>query len=289
LELLNETLWPNHPLGRSLTGTIQTLDRMTRAELLDFQRSNYVSGGTLIAAAGKLKHEKILKAISSLAQRLPAGERPRFTPAHSDQNAPRLRLFTKPIQQTQVALGVRACSRHDERRFALRLLSTILGENMSSRLFQVLREDYGLAYSVCSSLSFYDDVGALVISAGLETDNLRRALKLITTELGRLRTTLVTPAELRRARDYLIGQIDLSLESTENQMMWLAEQMLGYGKTVPPQHIKRRLSAVTSAEIRAVARDFLRPEHMSLSLVSPLKSPRGLIQLLGSGERRARS
>jgi predicted Zn-dependent peptidase len=281
IELLNETLWPNHPLGRSLTGTTETLDRMTRSRLLNFQRRNYVSGGTLISAAGKLKHEKVVKAISAFARRLPMGERPKFNPASGDQVAPRIRLFTKETQQTQLALGIRACSRHDQRRFALRLLSTVLGENMSSRLFQVLREDHGLAYSVCSSLSFYDDVGALVISAGLDTDKLRDALKLVAAELARLKTTLVTTSELRRARDYLIGQIDLSLESTENQMMWLAEQMLGYGRTVPPSHIKECLCAVRASEIRAVACEFLRRERMSLALVSPLKSVRGLVRLLG--------
>lgn len=280
LELLNETLWPNQPLGRSLTGTAETLDHLTRAQLLRFQRRNYVSAGTLVAAAGRLKHDKVVKAVSPFARHLPTGDRPTFSPAVVQQEAPRVRLFRKATQQTQLALGIRTCSRHDHRRFALRLLSTVLGENMSSRLFQILREDHGLAYSVCSSLSFYDDVGALVISAGLETDKLPSALRLITRELTRLRTTLVTPSELRRARDYLIGQIDLSLESTENQMMWLAEQMLGYGRTVPPEHIKHRLAEVRPSEIRQVARDVLGPERMSLALVSPLRSEKGLAELL---------
>jgi predicted Zn-dependent peptidase len=282
LELLNETLWPNQPLGRSLTGTAETLDHMNRRHLVRFLHQNYVSAGTLVAAAGHLKHEKVLKAVSAFARRLPPGERPRFTPAVVEQDAPRIRLATKSTEQTQLALGIRTCSRHDPRRFALRLLNTILGENMSSRLFQVLREDHGLAYSVCSSLCFYDDAGALIVSAGLETEKLHSALRLIAKELARLESTLVGAAELRRARDYLIGQIDLSLESTENQMMWLAEQMLGYGKTVPPDEIKRRLSAVTTGQIRSVAREFLRPERMSLALVSPLKSDRGLLKLLTS-------
>jgi predicted Zn-dependent peptidase len=226
-ELLNETLWPDQPLGRSLTGTAETLDAMTRAQLLRFQRHNYVSAGTLVAAAGRLKHEKVVKAVSRFARSLRAGPRPKFVPVKVQQAAPAVRLFRKSTEQTQLALGVRTCSRHDPQRFALRLLNTVLGENMSSRLFQVLREDYGLAYSVCSSLSFFDDVGALVISAGLDTDKIQSALKLIGEEMARLRRHLVGADELRRARDYLIGQIDLSLESTENQMMWLAEQLIG--------------------------------------------------------------
>ena len=280
LELLNETLWPDQPLGRSLTGTTETLDGLTRSKLMAFQRRNYVGAGTLISAAGHLKHEKVVKAVSAFARHLPSGKRPWFAPAVTTQTAPRIRLFTKASQQTQVALGIRTCSRHDPRRFALRLLSTVLGENMSSRLFQILREDHGLAYSVCSSLSFYDDAGALIISAGLETDKLRSALKLISGELERLRTKLISAGELRRARDYLIGQIDLSLEGTENQMMWIAEQMLGYGKTVPPDQIKRRLAEVRASDVRNVAREFLRPEGLSLALVSPLKSDYGLLKCL---------
>jgi predicted Zn-dependent peptidase len=283
LELLNETLWPDQPLGRSLTGTPETLDAMKRRQLMDFQRRNYVSQCTLVAAAGRLKHEQVVQAVAPFARRFPLGQKPEFIPVRVKQTAPRLRLFTKAAEQTQVALGIRTCSRHDERRFAVRLLNTILGENMSSRLFQALREDRGLVYSVCSSLSFYDDVGALVISAGLDTDNLRGALRLINQELSRLKNSLIGPAELRRARDYLIGQIDLSLESTENQMMWLAEQMLGYGKTVGPDEIKRRLLKVRPSDIRAVAREFLRPEGVSLALVTPLKRDAGLLNLLNLG------
>jgi predicted Zn-dependent peptidase len=281
-ELLNETLWPDQPLGRSLTGTAETLDRMGRSHLLKFQRRNYVTASTLVAAAGRLKHDKVVRAVSEFARYLPRGDRPAFVPVSVRQAAPCLRLFTKSTEQTQLALGIRTCSRHDPQRFALRLLNTVLGENMSSRLFQVLREDHGLAYSVCSSLSFYDDVGALVISAGLDTDNLPGAVKLIMEEVTRLRTRLVGAAELRRARDYLIGQIDLSLENTENQMMWLAEQLLGYGRTVAPDYIKRRLAAVTSSEIREAARGFFKPEGLSLALVSPLRSDRGLRRLLTS-------
>ena len=112
--------------------------------------------------------------------------RPRFTPARSDQRQPRIRLFTKKTEQTQIALGIRTCSRHDERRYALRLLNTILGENMSSRLFQVVREDRGLAYSIYSTPSFFGDTGDLVISAGLDTDNLPKTLRLILRELRRM-------------------------------------------------------------------------------------------------------
>lgn len=179
-----------------------------------------------------------------------------------------------------MALGIRTCSRHDQRRYALRLLNTMLGENMSSRLFQVIREDRGLAYSIYSSLSHFDDVGTLTISAGLDLDNLQKTLKLVMQELRRATNHLLSPAELNRARDYVIGQIDLGLESTDNQMMWLGEQMIGYDKIIPPDEIKQRIAEVKANQIRAVARDFFRPERFNLALVSPLKTDRGLAALL---------
>jgi predicted Zn-dependent peptidase len=279
-ELLNETLWPDQPLGRPLTGTEETLDRLDRARLVDYQRENYVAGRTIIAAAGRLDHARIVRAVSRLAGRFPQGRVPQFTPVTGSQSRPNVRLFTKETEQTQLALGIRTCSRHDPRRYALRLLNTVLGENMSSRLFQVVREDRGLAYSIYSSPVFFEDAGSLVISAGLDLDNLSRTLKLIMLELARLVRTPVGAVELRRARDYVIGQIDLSLESTDSQMMSLGENLISHGKVFMPAEVKRRLGKVTAAEMRAAARDFFRPEHLNLALVSPLKSRRSLGGLL---------
>jgi predicted Zn-dependent peptidase len=279
-ELLNQTLWPDHPLGRPLTGTAKSLDAITRAHLIEYHRANYVAANTLLAVAGNLRRGQFVKAVAKAARRFSAGRRSRFVPAKWGQRSPAVRLFTKATEQTQLALGIRTCSRHDERRYALRLLDTVLGENMSSRLFQVIREDHGLAYSISSVLSFFADAGDLVISAGLETDNLRQTLKLTMKELRRLTRELVPAAEFRRARDYVIGQIDLSLESTESQMTWLGEQVLGYGKVLPPEKIKQRLAEVKRSDVRAVARDFFRPERLNLALVSPLKRAPALGKLL---------
>ncbi|MDB6020280.1 MAG: Peptidase domain protein, partial [Pedosphaera sp.] len=279
-ELLNEILWPRQPLGRPLTGSEKTLDALTRSHLVDYQRTNYVANRTIFAAAGRLKHKQVVKAVSRIAARFPEGRPPQFVPAICEQTQPVVRLFSKQTEQTQLALGIRTCSRHDQRRFALRLLNTVLGENMSSRLFQVVREDRGLAYSIYSSLSYFDDVGTLTVSAGLDLRNLPKTLKLIMSELRQLSRNLVTAAELRRARDYIIGQIDLSLESTDSQMMWLGEQLIGYEKILGPEEIKQRISEVKASEIRAVARDFFRPERLNLALVSPLKNDKGLQKIL---------
>jgi predicted Zn-dependent peptidase len=143
---------------------------------------------------------------------------------------------------------------------------------MSSRLFQIIREDHGLAYSIYSSPSFFADTGDFVISAGLDTDNLEKTLKLIVRELRRICDRAPSPAETRRAQEYLVGQIDLGAESTESQMNNIGEQLLGYGRVMTPVQIKRRLIQTTPAQICCAARDFFRPERLNLALVTPLKS-----------------
>src|SRR2546423_789162 len=141
---------------------------------------------------------------------------------------------------------------------ALRLLNTILGENMSSRLFQLIREDLGLAYSIYTSPSFFADTGDLVVSVGLDTENLPRALKLVSRELRRISQQAPTGGELERARDYVFGQLDLGQESTDNQMNWLGEQLLGYGDVLTVTQIKPRLSKVTRADVRNAAAEIFR-------------------------------
>jgi predicted Zn-dependent peptidase len=239
----------------------------------------------VVAVAGRIQHRQAVRTVEKYARRLKRGERPPFAAVRNEQSAPRVRLHTKKTEQTQIALGIRTCSRHDERRYALRLLNAILGENMSSRLFQVIREDRGLAYSIYSSPSFFADTGDLVISAGLDTQNVSKALTLILKELRKLKKSVVSSAELRRARDYAIGQIDLSSESTETQMNWVGEQLLGYGSVLLPSQIKKRLREVTAGEIREVASDFFRPERFNLALVSPLKNDDSIKRVLTSGAK----
>lgn len=279
-ELLSETLWPDHPLGRSLTGSVGTIECLTRRQMLDYQEENYVSAATLIVAAGNIRHRQVVQAAEARARHFPRGKRRVFQPFDRIQDRPRLAHVTKDTSQLQMSLGIRTCSRHDERRYALRVLNTILGDNMSSRLFQVLREEHGLAYSIHSSLVSFDDVGALTISAGIETDKVRQSLRLMMRELKRLTERVPTAAEIRRAREYLVGQLDLGLEGTENQMNWVGEQLIAYGRIIQPAETKQRIADVKPAEVRSAARDFFRPERMSLAIVSPLKSTKGLVGML---------
>jgi predicted Zn-dependent peptidase len=279
-ELLHEMLWPDHPLGRPLTGTEESLDATRRSEVLEFFHTNYTAANTLLAVAGPLRHADVVRRFRKYAGKFRDGKKPCFVPANVRQEEPAIQLQTKKTEQTQLALGLRACSRHDERRFALRILNAIVGESMSSRLFQILREDKGLAYSVYSSWAFMEDTGALTISAGLDHSDIEKSLRIIARELRSLADKAVPNAELRRARDFVVGQMELSLEGTENQMNWIGESLLAYGKVITPAQIKERLNAVTSTAVRNAAHDFFRPERLSLALVSPLQKTEGLARFL---------
>jgi predicted Zn-dependent peptidase len=279
-DLLNEAMWPDHPLGRSVTGTDRSLNALGRKQLLQFRANNYVAPALVIAVAGNIEHARVLRSLKPLLPGIGGGKRPNFLQAQDGQTSPQVRLVTKQTSQLQLALGLRVCSRHDDKRFSLRVLNTLLGENASSRLFQVLREERGLAYSVHSSVSHFDDVGCLSISAGLDCSELSRTLQLIIKELRRFVDEAPNARELQQARDYLIGQMEIALESTDNQMMWLGEQLLGYGRVIPAEEIKRRVFQVNPSDVRKVAREFIRPERMTAAVVSPLKSDRGIRKML---------
>ena len=280
LELSDESLWPDQPLGRSIAGDERTLNRTRRRELAGFHARHYVSGSTVVVAAGDIRHRDLLDLSKRWAGRVATGKRSSWFPAVNGQTRPEIKLFTRNMEQTQFALGIRTCSRHDPRRFSLRLANVILGENMSSRLFQSIREEHGLAYSIYSTPNFYHDTGSLTIAAGLDTTHTQKALKLTLDELRRLRDKPPGARELRRARDYLIGQLELSLESTESQMNWVGEQLLGFDQIIPPDEIKARLNEIRPGDIPRVVSDFFRPERLCLSLVSPLKSSRSLRKLI---------
>ena len=279
-ELLTETLWPNHPLGRSLTGDARTLDRIDRTALLAYKQRKYVVANTVVAVAGRCRHDDVAQGVQNVLALTCDGHAPRFQPARSNQRAPRLRFYQKNVEQSHLTLAVRGYSRYDERRYALKLLSVLLGENMSSRLFQVIREQHGLAYSIQSSASFFADTGAFVVSAGLDSRRLPKAVRLILRELGRMTERAPTARELRKAKDYAIGQMRLSLESTTNQMMWLGEHLLAYGSIETPEEVERRFEAVDAAALQGVAAEVFRDHRLNAAVITPSGDERAVARCL---------
>jgi predicted Zn-dependent peptidase len=286
-ELLMDGLWANHPLGRPLVGTEQTLRGISRSALDNYRRMHYQPANTIFALAGRLEHDAAVALVQAALGRLPAGKRTGFRAVNPRVVQHPFRLARREIEQVHAAIGFRCFGRHDPRRFALRLLNSILGENMSSRLFQVVREKHGLAYAVSSHYQLFHETGALVISAGLDRARAADALRLIARELARLREKPVTRGEWQRARDYLLGQFRLGLEGTSSQMQWIGESLLNYGRFVKPDEVVANLMAVTVADLRQVAAELFTPQHLTLSLVVPeqesLDEPRWMANFAALG------
>lgn len=270
-ELLSESLWPDHPLGRPLTGKVETVERLTRKELMAFHDQHYCGRTTIAAVAGCCDHDQVVEILGPLLSRLPVGRVPSFARASHEEGPASLSLYTHDTEQTHLALGFHAFGRRDERRYALKLLSVILGENMSSRLFQKLRERHGYCYSIQSSTVTLDEAGAISIYAGLDHGKLERSIKMILRELQNICDKAPSRSELQKAKDYALGQTLMGLESTTNQMMWLGESMIGYGKIQDPSEVESRINAVQAEDVQRCACYCLHRGRLGLALVGPAK------------------
>jgi predicted Zn-dependent peptidase len=268
-ELLNGILWAEHPLGRSLTGTPATVAALTREDFFAYKAARYVAPVTLVVFAGQVAHAPLVASVQHLLGGLRARKGPpaRAVTAHTPQRA--AVALGKEIEQAHLALGLRLFGRHDPRKYALKLLSTVLGENMSSRLFQVVRERHGLAYSIHTSIELFHDTGMLEISAGVDVDKFPRALALVLAEIARLRRQPVGAAELRRAKDYVTGQLRIGLEGAAQQMAWAADNLLNFGRFIQPDEVIAAVQRVTAEDLRRLAGEVLRPERLSAALIAP--------------------
>jgi predicted Zn-dependent peptidase len=268
-DLASGLLWPNNPLGRPLAGTSENIQRMRRRDLLNYRRKFYHSGNLCITVAGKTDLAEVRELLRPLLRQFPTGPRAAFRPVSHRQTAPRFEIIRKPIEQSQFVVGLRGVSRHDPRRSAFRLMSVILGENMSSRLFQNVREKHGLAYSISSGANYYQETGSFFINAGVENSKTAQAIRLTLQTVRQLSRRAPSLRELRRAKEYAFGQIHLSLESTDNQMMWLGEGLLGHNRVINPDKLIRQIEAVTPDEVRAAAALLVHNERLNVAVVSP--------------------
>jgi predicted Zn-dependent peptidase len=271
-ELLTEAMWPRHALGRPLTGSLESVSRIKREQLLQFVAENYNGNGTIVTVAGRCKHEDVVRHFRHKLKKLPRGQTPSFQRWNEVKREQRVLVAKDETEQTHLALGYHAMSRTDERRHATKLLSVILGENMSSRLFQQLRERYAYCYSVHSGMLALEDSGLVSISVGLETEKLRSALRAIHRELDKLCKRSPSKKELRQAQEYTIGQNELGLESTSNQIMWMGESLLAYDKVVDPEEVQTKFKQVTPEQILEVANLCFAPQRMGLGIVGPVES-----------------
>jgi predicted Zn-dependent peptidase len=270
-EVFTRHFWSNHPLGRPILGTPETVSSFSSPVLRDYFTRTYTAPNLIVAAAGNFQHEHLRDLVSKAFADLPT-----VTPAYPT-SAPEvsrgLSVRYKDIEQSHICLGTGALSQgHDDRHVAY-VLNTILGGSMSSRLFQHIREERGLAYAVFSNLTSYSDAGMLTVYAGCAADKVAEVIDLTLAELRTLRSDAVTPEELRRAKDHLKGSLMLSLESTSSRMSHLARQELYFTRHYSLDETLASIEQVSVADIQRVATDMFRDEHLSATIVGPDHAP----------------
>ena len=262
-------LWPNNPLGRPLAGTSENIQRMKRRDLLNYRRKFYHSGNLCITVAGKTDLAEVKELLRPLLRHFPTGPRAPFTPVSRRQTAPRFQVVRKPIEQTQFVIGLRGVSRHDPRRSAFRLMSVMLGENMSSRLFQTCARSTAWPIRSAPARIITRRRAASSSTRAWKTRRRPQAIRLTLQTVRKLARRAPSARELRRAKEYTYGQIHLSLESTDNQMMWLGEGLLGHNRVINPDKLIRQIEAVTPEEVRAAAALLVHDERLNIAVVSP--------------------
>lgn len=285
-DLLSAAAWGDHPLGRPITGTEASLDTIQRPDLASYHRSAYAPANGVIGVAGRIRHEEVEawveKALASLppaAGALPQGGALPQTPplpAAAPSGRPSFRFSEDDCGQAHVALGFRMPGRHDPGRHAVKVLNVLLGENMSSRLFQALREQEGLCYQVQSDLMVFEEAGLLQVFFATDPKHLPRALKRLDGVLAALRESGPTLTEVEEARGSLLGQTRIALETTGAQMSWAAETLLSHGECIPPQKALDELASVTLEDTRETAARILQPAGLCLAAVAPPRARKPL-------------
>lgn len=271
IELMDELLWPDHPLGKALTGTTETVAGMTSADLKKFHGNYYIPKNIVIAASGQLKHDDIVGLVKDRLSRVHHDNKIDFTRASNVQKSPRVNLFVKQTEQMHLALGMLGYHEEHPDRYALSLLSIILGGNMSSRLFVEVREKRGLAYSIGTSMKSLHDTGMFMVRAGVDNNKIVQTLDIVIKELEKIKRGGVTEGEFKRGKDYLIGQLVLGLEDTMEHMLWLGEGVISRDKLKTIKDVITKFNKVTRAHVKAVAKHILDPKHFNLAIVGNLK------------------
>ncbi len=268
-DLLAAAAWPEHPVGLPITGTEASVSRIRRGDLFAYHRERYSGRNTIVTVAGRVTHAEVVDLMGESLSGLPEGSEVPYAPVPDSlrMNGPRRLDEARDVEQAHICIGFHTAGRHDPRRYALKLLNVLLGENMSSRLFQVLREETGLCYSVSSDVVTLEDTGLLSLYAGLDVDHVPQALDLIATCLRDFTRLPVTRDLLQQALAYTIGQGRLSLESSYSQMMWIGESLQAYQRIVEPAETFSRFGEVTVAEVREVAATVFRPEGTAIAYI----------------------
>jgi predicted Zn-dependent peptidase len=270
-ETFTQNFWKGHALGRPILGTARTVRAFDQQTVLNFYASRFTPRNMVFSAAGNLDHDVFVAQVAEHFASLAAAGAAEPDRIAAPAATPHITLRSKKsLEQVQLCIGVTAPPVNSPQRFSIYLLNSMLGGGMSSRLFQSVREERGLAYSIYSETSPFRDTGLLAIYAGTSTEKTAEVLKLTVEELARMKSTPVSDAELKRAKDQLKSNIVLGLESSSSRMSNLARQEIYYGRFFSPEEIVAEVDAVTPADVQALARDLFQPDSIAITALGNL-------------------
>jgi predicted Zn-dependent peptidase len=268
-EIFTRGFWPEHPLGRPILGTPETVKQFSREALQTRFREWFAPDHLAITAAGNVTHQQVMDLVQREFGHLRSnGALEEHTPPRT--GAPLHVERKKELEQVHLCVGVPSLPIAHERRFGIAVLNNMLGGGMSSRLFQNIREKRGLAYAVFSEITPYSDAGMLTVYAGTAKETVGQVLDLTIAEFRSMKESPVTDEELRRAKNHLKGSLMLSLESTSSRMSNLARQELYFGKFYSLDEILASIEAVSREDVRSLAQEFFRPEQISATVLGPV-------------------
>jgi predicted Zn-dependent peptidase len=270
-ELFEDLLYGDTPAGWRIVGEKETIAAYNREKLIEYYQSHYSNDNTVLCIAGNINAQEVEKKLAEAFANMQERKAADKLPVKESQDKPGALLHYKKTDQTHFCLGVRAYDMYDPRRYALQLMSVILGGNMSSRLFISVRERNGLAYYVHTSVDATTDTGYLVTQAGIKNDSLEKAIGLVLDEYRDLRNKEVSVDELQKAKDYLRGSMSLSLDATDAQASFYATQEVMNQEVLTPEQKLEMMEKVTVADIKSVAEDIFKPEKLNLSVIGPFE------------------
>lgn len=274
-EIFTQSFWKDHPLGKPILGTRETVKRFEQGMLFDFYGGRFQGNNMIFSAAGNLDHDAFVTLVAEKLAHLPAsasldGDLILPLGAKPKVHARIVSKQKKSLEQLQLCMGVPAPAVNDEQRYAVALLNTILGGGMSSRLFQNVREDRGLAYSIFSEVNSFRDTGSLCVYAGTSAQNAEQVIRLTVDEFRRLKDVPVPEEELQRAKDQLKGNILMSLESSGALMSNLARQEMYFQHFYAVPEILEQVGQVTSADLMRMAERLFVPESVAVAMLGNL-------------------
>jgi len=277
--LIDELLWPNHPLGRDIAGSKQSVAGITRDMMLDYLASQYLPNNTVITIAGNIQHQEMVAAVNqALGNWTNQRTRSEYV-AYKEQAAQRLHVETRDTEQAHLCLALPGLPLLHPKRFTLGLLNVILGEGMSSRLFAEIRDRLGLAYSIHSYTEHYLDSGSVTIYAGVETKNLSTAIKAILEQLSQLKET-VPESELSKAKELSKGRLLLRMEDSRNVAGWMGGQEILTGRILSIDQVVSIIDAITTEELKQLAQELIVASQLRLAVVGPVPNDQPLAELL---------